>query len=232
MVSRHVPQPGPSGAILTEARRALARGRIQALGGFRAQLRGPVRRRIVPLMPSNYNWFSRFTIFLAGILGAAGVAAAAGASHTDDPRVLGALALIALSHAPALLSFGLSSVKGRVLRVGAIVVATGACFFCADLATRHFLGSAFFPMSAPFSGTAIIVGWFIVAAGGLCPHAVVARFPTRLANDARERDRVRAPHRALPVREGCVCPTVVSEGRYPRKLNRARRRSGARPRIS
>jgi uncharacterized membrane protein YgdD (TMEM256/DUF423 family) len=118
-------------------------------------------------MPSDVDRFSRLTIFLAGILGAAGVAAAAGASHTDDPRILGALALIALSHAPALIAFGLSSVKGKALRVGAIVIAAGACFFCADLAARHFLGSALFPMSAPFGGMAIIAGWLIVAVGGL-----------------------------------------------------------------
>jgi uncharacterized membrane protein YgdD (TMEM256/DUF423 family) len=117
-------------------------------------------------MPSDVDWFSRLTIFLASVLGAAGVAAAAGASHSNDPRVLGALALIALSHAPALLTFGLSSVTGGLLRVGAIVIAVGACFFCADLAARHFLGSALFPMSAPFGGTAIIAGWLIVAVGG------------------------------------------------------------------
>lgn len=116
------------------------------------------------------DWFSRLTIFLAGILGAAGVAAAAGASHTADTRLLGGLALIALSHAPALLAFGLSSVTGPVLRIGAAVIAIGACLFCADLAARHFLGSALFPMSAPFGGTAIIAGWLIVAIGAILPR--------------------------------------------------------------
>ena len=55
-------------------------------------------------MPSDADWFSRLTIFLAGILGAAGVAAAAGARQRRS-AVLRALALIALSHAPALLAF-------------------------------------------------------------------------------------------------------------------------------
>jgi uncharacterized membrane protein YgdD (TMEM256/DUF423 family) len=118
-------------------------------------------------MQREIDWFGRLTIFLAGILGAAGVAAAAGASHTEDTRVLGALALIALSHAPALLAFGLASVTGKVLRAGAIVIALGACLFSADLAARHFLGGALFPMSAPFGGTAIIAGWLMVAVGGL-----------------------------------------------------------------
>jgi uncharacterized membrane protein YgdD (TMEM256/DUF423 family) len=121
-------------------------------------------------MPSDADWFSPLTIFLAGLLGAAGVVAAAGASHAEDTRILGALALVALTHAPALLAFGLSSVQGRLLRIGAMVIAMGACVFCADLATRHFLGSALFPMSAPFGGTAIIAGWLIVAVGGLARH--------------------------------------------------------------
>jgi uncharacterized membrane protein YgdD (TMEM256/DUF423 family) len=120
-----------------------------------------------PAMQSDSGWFSRLTIFLAGILGASGVAAAAGASHSDDPRVLGALALIALSHAPALLAFGLAPVQGRLLRIGAIVIALGASLFSADLAARHFLGGGLFPMSAPFGGTAIIAGWLVIAAGGL-----------------------------------------------------------------
>ncbi len=121
-------------------------------------------------MQANADWFSRLAIFLAGILGAAGVAAEAGASHAGDTRVLGALALIALSHAPALLAFGLSSVQGRVLRAGAIIIAVGACLFSADLAARHFLGGGLFPMSAPFGGTAIIAGWLVVAVAALFGH--------------------------------------------------------------
>jgi uncharacterized membrane protein YgdD (TMEM256/DUF423 family) len=118
-------------------------------------------------MTNNANWFSRLTIFLAGLLGAGGVAAAAGASHAGDARILGALALIALSHAPALLAFGLASVKGGLLRSGAIIIGVGACLFSGDLAARHFLGGGLFPMSAPFGGTAIIAGWLIVAIAGL-----------------------------------------------------------------
>jgi uncharacterized membrane protein YgdD (TMEM256/DUF423 family) len=118
-------------------------------------------------MQGTADWFSRLTLFFAGMLGAAGVAAAAGASHSADARVLGALALIALGHAPTLLAFGLASVPGTVLRSGAVVIALGTSLFCADLAARHFFGNALFPMSAPFGGTAIIAGWLIVAVGGL-----------------------------------------------------------------
>jgi uncharacterized membrane protein YgdD (TMEM256/DUF423 family) len=123
-------------------------------------------------MPSDADWFNRLAIVLAGILGAAGTAAAAGASHAGpdslgDERVLGALALIALANAPALLAFGLLPAKGWLIRAGALVIAAGAILFCADLAARHFWGNALFPMSAPFGGTAIIAGWLIVALAGL-----------------------------------------------------------------
>ena len=118
-------------------------------------------------MPSDAGRFGPLTIFLAGILGAAGIAAAAGASHIEDARILGALALVALTHASALVAFGLSPVRGRLLRIGAMVITIGACVFCADLAARHFLGSGLFPMSAPLGGTAIIAGWLTVSVGGL-----------------------------------------------------------------
>ena len=52
------------------------------------------------------NWFSRLALFLAGVLGAGGVAAAAASAHTGD-ALLGPLALVALAQAPALLAFGL-----------------------------------------------------------------------------------------------------------------------------
>ena len=110
--------------------------------------------------------FTRLALFLAGVLGAGGVAAAAAASHADDERIFGAIALIALVHAAVLLAFGLSSVTGLLLRTGALVIGAGACLFSADLAARHFLGQGLFPMSAPFGGTAIIGGWVLVALAG------------------------------------------------------------------
>jgi uncharacterized membrane protein YgdD (TMEM256/DUF423 family) len=118
-------------------------------------------------MPNDPDWFNRLALFLAGILGAVGTAAAAGASHAGDERILGALALVALAHAPALLALGLLPAKGWLFRIGALVIGAGAVLFCADLAARHFWGAALFPMSAPFGGTAIIAGWLIVALAGL-----------------------------------------------------------------
>ncbi|MFZ2100485.1 MAG: DUF423 domain-containing protein, partial [Oricola sp.] len=47
----------------------------------------------------------RAALLGAGLLGIGGVAAAAGSAHVgSDPRLLGAVALICLAHAPALLA--------------------------------------------------------------------------------------------------------------------------------
>ncbi|MFO1184540.1 MAG: DUF423 domain-containing protein [Bauldia sp.] len=101
---------------------------------------------------------SRALIAASGILGAAGVAAAAGAEHVGNERLLGSMALVALSHAPALLALGLFGRKGPVRWAG-VVLAAGAIGFCADLATRHFTAHALLPMLAPASGMVMIVGW-------------------------------------------------------------------------
>ncbi|GGE52291.1 hypothetical protein GCM10007276_31620 [Agaricicola taiwanensis] len=112
-------------------------------------------------------WFPPLMIVLAGLLGAAGVAAAAASSHaTDGPR-FASLALIALTQAPALLALGLYAGPGTVLRIGGLVIALGALLFCLDLASRQFIGNGLFPMSAPLGGMAMIAGWLLVGIGGL-----------------------------------------------------------------
>ena len=112
-------------------------------------------------------WFQRLCLVAAGLLGASGVAAAAAASHTGDSRIFGAVATIALPHAAALVAFSLVPRPGMLMRAGAILIAAGSVLFCLDLAARHYLGSALFPMSAPFGGTAIIAGWLVIAAAGI-----------------------------------------------------------------
>lgn len=112
-------------------------------------------------------WFSPAMIFLAGLLGAAGIAAAAASSHASDGPRFASLALIALTQAPVLLALGLYAGPGIVIRTGGLIIAAGALLFCLDLAGRHFMGSGLFPMSAPLGGMAMIAGWLVVAFGGL-----------------------------------------------------------------
>jgi uncharacterized membrane protein YgdD (TMEM256/DUF423 family) len=112
--------------------------------------------------PSPFDWFSRAAIAIAGILGATGVVAAAGASHAGDERILGALSLIALTQASAILALGLLAPKQLIARIATTLIGLGALIFCADLAMRHFTGSTLFPMSAPIGGSAMILGWALL----------------------------------------------------------------------
>lgn len=104
-------------------------------------------------------------LIVAGLLGASGVAAAAASSHAGAD-LLGPYALIALTHAPALLALGLVA-QTRVLSVAMLILALGAILFCADLAARHFASHGLFPMAAPIGGMLLIAGWLAVALAGL-----------------------------------------------------------------
>jgi uncharacterized membrane protein YgdD (TMEM256/DUF423 family) len=132
--------------------------------------RAPARKEALTQMPMNgQNWFARLTIFVAGILGAAGVASAAGAAHTGDPQILGALALVAMTQAPALLALGLHA--GRSLtRIAVGLIGLGALLFSADLAAVHFLGASPMRFLAPVGGTLLIAGWIVIAVCALIPR--------------------------------------------------------------
>ena len=122
-------------------------------------------------MPTGLDWFSRLSLAIAGILGAAGVGAAASASHAGDDRVLGALALVALTQAPALVALALLAGRWWLIRAAASLIGLGALMFCGDLASRHFGdGSALIPMLAPAGGIVLIGGWLL-----LVPAALVSR---------------------------------------------------------
>ncbi|MCD7060311.1 DUF423 domain-containing protein [Pelagibacterium xiamenense] len=109
---------------------------------------------------------ARLLAALAGLLGAAGVAAAAGSSHAGG-ALLGPLALIALTHAPALLALALYRPAHRDMLTAALVLALGALTFCSDLAARHFLGAPLFSFAAPLGGMLMIAGWLAIGLFGV-----------------------------------------------------------------
>jgi uncharacterized membrane protein YgdD (TMEM256/DUF423 family) len=111
--------------------------------------------------------FYRLALLLAGLIGAGGMAAAAAATHTGDTLILGNLALVGLTQAPALLALSLYASNGFCFRLATGLIALGALLFCLDLAARHFTGNRLFPMSAPIGGTAMIAGWIAVAVGAV-----------------------------------------------------------------
>ncbi len=112
---------------------------------------------------------SRLTLFLAGLLGAAGIGLAAAANHLDDPRTFSAAATVCLANAPALVALHAGRGSIRFAPLAAIVIAFGAILFTADLMLRHFYGIRVFAMAAPTGGTIMIIGWLIVAISALLP---------------------------------------------------------------
>lgn len=106
-------------------------------------------------------------LMLAGFMGASGVTLAAAASHGGDGRLLGSASTMCLAHAPVLLALYLADGRIRTANLAALVLALGTVLFCADLLSRHFAQSGLFPMAAPSGGMLMILGWLLIASGGL-----------------------------------------------------------------
>ena len=104
----------------------------------------------------------RALMVLAALMGAAGVAAAAYAAHGSAERMAGAVALILLAHAPAMLTIALLGNGNRILALGGFVIATGALLFSADLGLRMFSDARLFANAAPTGGIAMMAGWLVV----------------------------------------------------------------------
>lgn len=105
--------------------------------------------------------------FLAGLLGAAGVALAAAASHLDDTRLIGNASLMCLVHAPSLIAISLLAVRNRLAWVSGWMLALGTLLFAADLVVRHAFQHGLFPMAAPSGGMLMIGGWLVLTIGSL-----------------------------------------------------------------
>lgn len=110
-------------------------------------------------------WLPRVLLVLSGLIGAAGVAAAAGASHSES-RNLAAMAAIFLAHAPALVALSLYG-RGRALLAAASVLAMGTMVFGGDLALRQWVGHGLFAGAAPLGGGLMILGWLGLSFAGL-----------------------------------------------------------------
>ncbi len=104
-------------------------------------------------------------LVLAGLIGASGVAAAAGAAHGEG-RNLSAMAMIFLAHAPILAALALHG-RGRTILGAGCVLAAGTLVFGGDLALRQWLGHGFFAGAAPLGGLAMILGWLGLSLSGM-----------------------------------------------------------------
>ncbi len=115
---------------------------------------------------------SRYVIVgIAGLTGAAGVSLGALAAHrVNDPSLTTASQMLVL-HAAAAVAVAAhlaQAEQGRMSSAWAWVVAAvlflgGSTLFACDIAARTFAGVRLFPMAAPTGGSAMILGWLVLA---------------------------------------------------------------------
>lgn len=108
-------------------------------------------------------------LFASGVMGAAGVALAAAASHGGDTLFLGSASAMCLAHAPVLLGLYLAHKSFRTATLAALVLGLGTIIFAGDLVSRYALGDRLFPFAAPIGGTTMILGWLLMAVGAFFP---------------------------------------------------------------
>jgi uncharacterized membrane protein YgdD (TMEM256/DUF423 family) len=111
--------------------------------------------------------FPRLTLFLAGLIGAAGVTFSAMAAHGGDTHLYSAAAAACMAQAPALVAIYAGWEKIRTALAAAALIGLGCLLFAGDLVFRTKFGHGLFPMSAPTGGTMMILGWVAVAVGAL-----------------------------------------------------------------
>lgn len=115
--------------------------------------------------------YSRLLVFVAGLLGAAGVAMAAAAAHAGATRFFGPAAAMCLVHAPALLAIDAHRLRLRLAPLASALIGGGTIVFSGDLALRALAGHPAFLMAAPAGGTLMILGWLAVAFSAFAPAA-------------------------------------------------------------
>ncbi|KAA0700669.1 DUF423 domain-containing protein [Neorhizobium sp. P12A] len=108
-------------------------------------------------------------LFLAGLLGCAGVALAAAATHGADAHYFGAASTMCLAHAPALLAVYAGYDRFRTAPAAGLVLGLGTLLFGGDLIYRHFHDTGLFPLAAPIGGFAMMAGWILAALGAFLP---------------------------------------------------------------
>jgi uncharacterized membrane protein YgdD (TMEM256/DUF423 family) len=108
----------------------------------------------------------RWTIIVAGLFGAFGVATAAGAAHGIAGLSLASASLVLLGHAPILVVLGLLAPPGRLWMVAGLLLIAGTALFAGDMGWRAANRRALFPMAAPGGGILLIAGWVALSVAG------------------------------------------------------------------
>ncbi|KKB13024.1 hypothetical protein VE25_04110 [Devosia geojensis] len=105
-------------------------------------------------------------LLASGLIGGAGILAAAGSAHAGASQALVSATTVCLAHAPALLVLALAG-KGRWMGVAGVLLALGTLIFVSDMALREFAGVRLLPLAAPLGGLLMIAGWLSIAIGGI-----------------------------------------------------------------
>ncbi|TPW26273.1 DUF423 domain-containing protein [Pararhizobium mangrovi] len=114
--------------------------------------------------------YSRILVFIAGLLGAAGVAMAAGAAHGGGAvRLLAPASAMCLVHAPSLIALDARRPRPGMFTLASALLGGGTLLFAGDLATQAMRDERLFPYAAPIGGTLMIVGWAAVALAAFAP---------------------------------------------------------------
>lgn len=119
---------------------------------------GPVCDRLRPLV-----------LFLAGLIGAAGVALAAAATHMGG-ALLGPASAMCLAHAPAMLALFAAHRLLRPATGAGLLMGLGTVLFAGDLVLKQFYAIALFPMAAPSGGILMMLGWLLAGLGAFMPQ--------------------------------------------------------------
>jgi uncharacterized membrane protein YgdD (TMEM256/DUF423 family) len=114
---------------------------------------------------------STIFIFLAGLMGAAGIVLAAASAHGTPGAGLDSAGYMLLFHAAAVLG-GVALLQQQLLSrpLGLIALAgfvLGAALFAGDVAARAYLGHRLFPYAAPSGGMIMIAGWLVLTIAAL-----------------------------------------------------------------
>ncbi|MGX5735348.1 DUF423 domain-containing protein [Bosea thiooxidans] len=117
---------------------------------------------------------TRIHLALAALMGLAGVALLAAATHVASTAHVQTAGQILLFHASAVIGATAARKGGHlhdgIARIALSAVVFGAVLFAADLSRRGFADAALFPRAAPTGGWFMLGGWL-----GLAIAAVSAK---------------------------------------------------------
>ena len=110
-------------------------------------------------------------LFLACLMGAAGVALLAASAHSAPGAGLDSAANLLLFHAASVIAAVATLGQGVVWRPLGVAAAggfvLGATLFAADVAMRAYAGHRLFPMAAPAGGIVLIASWLTLGVSAL-----------------------------------------------------------------